>query len=230
MSPADASLPMISAPDPAYARTAHAPRSLTERRGGSPVFWRAKRIFDMAGICVLSPMIGVIALFLLCANPFLNRGPLFYSQMRMGLGCRPFRVWKFRTMLPADRIARRHDDPVEADRITPLGRFLRRTRIDELPQCWNVLRGEMSLIGPRPDFYDHAVIFADTVPGYRARHVIRPGISGLAQIRMGYAEGPEQTRAKTRSDLAYIRQAGWRLEAHVFWRTLKVMATGFGAR
>lgn len=204
--------------------------STPDRRGGGALFWRAKRVFDLVAVIALAPMIGVIALALLAANPVANRGPLFFTQTRMGRGCRPITVWKFRTMLPAPAVTRGHDDPVETDRITRLGGFLRRTRLDELPQFWNVFCGEMSLIGPRPDFYEHAKVFAATVPGYRARHAVRPGISGLAQVRMGYAEGAEQTRIKTRTDLAYIRSAGWRVEAYILRRTLKVMATGFGAR
>lgn len=203
----------------------------SDQPGGSRVFWFAKRSFDVVGAVLGLPIIAFIALVLLAINPFRNPGPLFYRQKRMGRDGEAITVWKFRSMLPSEgAIARGPNDPVEEDRITPLGRFLRQTRIDELPQFYNVLTGQMSLIGPRPDYLDHAVAFEKTVPGYRARHSVRPGISGLAQVRLGYAEGFELTAQKTRFDLFYIRNAGWWLELQILWRTLVVMATGFGAR
>ena len=113
---------------------------------------------------------------------------------------------------------------------TPLGAWLRRTRIDETMQFLNVIKGDMSLVGPRPDLFDHASAFVEVVPGYRERLVVRPGITGLAQVRMGYAEGFELTQRKVMYDLAYLRDAGWRMEALVLRMTLIVMATGFGAR
>ena len=124
------------------------------------------------------------------------------------------------------------DDPVELHRITPLGRWLRRTRrIDELPQLFTTsIRGEMSLIGPRPDLLDHAKAYVAVVPRYRERLSVRPGISGLAQVRMGYAEGIGLTARKARLDQVYIRKAGWRLEMLILRRTFLVMASGFGAR
>ena len=115
-------------------------------------------------------------------------------------------------------------------RITPLGQFIRRTRIDELPQFINVLRGDMSLVGPRPDFWDHALHYADTIPGYSSRYRLRPGITGLAQVDAGYAEGIEATLEKTRHDLAYIRGAGLAMEVYILRRTVEVVFTGFGAR
>lgn len=118
-------------------------------------------------------------------------------------------------------------DPLEVDRVTQLGRFLRRTRIDELPQVVNVLRGEMSLIGPRPDFFDHAIEYVETVPGYRQRHMVKPGISGFAQTEVGYADSMDAVAAKVAADLYYIRNRRTRLEAWIFWRTL---VTVFGRR
>ena len=122
------------------------------------------------------------------------------------------------------------DDPLEAERITPLGRFLRRLRIDELPQFLNVLAGHMSLVGPRPDYWDHAAHYLDFIPGYRQRHNVRPGITGLAQVDGGYAEGVNATVEKTRSDLHYIRRSGVAMEVYVLWRTIYVVLTGFGDR
>ncbi|MGM0583318.1 MAG: sugar transferase [Pseudomonadota bacterium] len=194
------------------------------------LFGLAKRVFDIGMSVASLPFLLVIGAGLALINPFLNPGPLLFFQTRMGKDCRPFTAVKFRTMQPEGEGKRGHDDPLETDRIPPIGRFLRRSRIDETPQVWNVLRGEMSLIGPRPDIYEHGLAFLDTVPGYRERHAVRPGISGLAQVRMGYAEGTEMTTRKTRQDLIYIRRMGWRLEAYVFLRTLKVLSNGFGAQ
>ncbi|TNF19090.1 MAG: sugar transferase [Rhodobacteraceae bacterium] len=169
------------------------------------------------------PFVGLTALCLLVLNPFFNRGPLLYVQPRMGRNCRAFAALKFRTMQPAARISRGAHDPLETDRITSLGRFLRRTRLDELPQVINVLRGDMSLIGPRPDYFHHARHNLRVIPGYRQRHAVRPGISGLAQTQLGYAAGLDATTAKVRADLYYIQNAGFRLEAWLFWRTLVVV-------
>ena len=190
----------------------------------------AKRGFDLAVALAALPLIGLTALILLVINPVWNAGPLFFLQTRMGRDCRPFRAVKFRTMRPAGRIMRGPDDPLETDRITPLGQFLRHSRIDELPQFFNVLAGHMSLIGPRPDYWDHATHYLDSIPAYRQRHMVRPGITGLAQVDGGYAEGVDATVEKTRHDLRYIRGSGIAMEFYVLWRTIYVVCTGFGAR
>jgi lipopolysaccharide/colanic/teichoic acid biosynthesis glycosyltransferase len=197
--------------------------------GGGAAFWAGKRVFDIALAVFLLPLFAVLSATLACLNVKWNPGPLFFVQERMGRDCRPFRLIKFRTMRPAGEV-RAHDEPVETDRITPLGYWLRRSRLDELPQVWNVLLGEMSFIGPRPDCWEHARVYLATVPGYRARHAVRPGISGLAQVRMGYAEGAAATVRKSRKDLVYIARASARLELAILLRTLPIMSTGHGAR
>ncbi len=205
--------------------------TVIEHPGGSRAFWAAKRAFDIVVALLGLPIIAMVALGLMVVNPVWNPGPLLYRQQRMGRGGGVMTVWKFRTMRPDDGIITRGpDDPLEEDRITPLGGWLRQARIDELPQFLNVLFGSMSLIGPRPDYIDHARFYAKVVPGYRSRYAVRPGISGWAQVRLGYAEGFEVTAEKTRFDLLYIRRAGWWLEMRIFWRTIVVMVTGFGAR
>ena len=112
---------------------------------------------------------------------------------------------KFRSMQPADRITRAVHDPIETDRITALGRVQRTTRIDELPHILNVLSGEMSLIGPRTDYFEHAPEYVAQIPEYSARHTVRPGISGFAQVTLCYAEGLDATPAKATADLAESR-------------------------
>lgn len=193
-------------------------------------FQASKRAFDILIALVALPFILATAMILLVVNRVWNAGPLFFLQTRMGQNCQPFRAIKFRTMRPTHEIIRGPDDPLESDRITPLGQFLRRSRIDELPQCFNVLFGQMSLIGPRPDYWDHAIHYLDFIPGYRQRHVVRPGITGLAQVDGGYAEGVNATVEKTRLDLRYIRRSGLAMEFYVLWRTIVVVLTGFGAR
>ncbi|HUF55157.1 MAG TPA: sugar transferase [Thermohalobaculum sp.] len=189
-----------------------------------------KRAVDIASALVAMPIVLFFCVVLVIANPIWNPGRLFFLQKRMGHGCRSFITIKFRTMRDAPRITRGPEDPVECERVTRLGRLLRVTRIDELPQFINVLGGEMSLIGPRPDYWDHAVHYLQSVPGYRERHKVRPGITGLAQVQTGYAEGISATVRKTHIDLRYIRTRSARMELYVVWRTLVVLSTGFGAR
>ncbi len=183
----------------------------------------AKRTFDIVGSIILLPLLLTSVFVIFVANPFSNKGSLFFVQTRMGRGCVPFKAIKFRTMRAAPAVKRGADSPLETDRITPLGQFLRKSRIDELPQIINVLRGEMSLIGPRPDYFDHAVEYLELIPGYRERHAVRPGISGLAQTELGYVEGVEATRRKVRADLYYISNQSAGLEVWIFRRTLSVV-------
>lgn len=184
------------------------------------VYRAGKRAFDILVSLLLLPFVVLAAAVLWLINRRYNPGPLFYVQPRMGRDCKAFAAIKFRTMLPAARITRGADDPVETHRITRLGGLLRKTRIDELPQVFNVLRGEMSLIGPRPDYFHHARKYMRQVPGYRARHRVRPGISGLAQTELGYANGIEATRAKVRADIYYIENASFRLDTFILYRTV----------
>lgn len=197
---------------------------------GAPLgFLAVKRAVDIAFAICLMPILLVTICFLLVANRFKNPGPLFFVQSRMGWNCLPFNAIKLRTMRCADVIVRDANGPLEEHRITPLGKLLRKARLDELPQVVNVLKGDMSLIGPRPDYFEHAKYFVEHVPGYRERHSVRPGISGLAQTEVGYAEGVEATRKKVVADLYYIKNRGFRLEAWVFWRTIVVVLGRGGA-
>jgi len=194
----------------------------SDRRSFAPTmgFFVAKRLLDLAVCLLLLPFFAVFALGLLIVNPFGNAGPLFYVQTRMGRGCKPFRAIKFRSMTVATEVARGAHDPLETDRITAVGKFLRKTRVDELPQILNVFRNEMSLIGPRPDYFEHAKEYIKTVPGYRARHAVKPGISGFAQTEVGYADDEDTVKTKVQADLLYIRNRSTLLECWIFWRTL----------
>ena len=193
------------------------------------LFSVAKRGFDIFLCVAMLPILLMLMLGLLLLNPFFNKGSLLFVQPRMGRDCLSFRALKFRTMTAENGAVRGPNDPLEQDRITPLGRFLRQSRLDEVPQILNVLKGDMSLIGPRPDYYDHAVAYLDQVQGYRERHLVRPGISGLAQTEVGYVEGVEATRRKVQADLYYISNAGFALESWIFWRTLLTVFGRHGA-
>ena len=203
-------------------------RDATQAPGGTGAFRICKRLFDVVGCLCLLPVTALVALALLALNAKHNPGPVFFRQQRMGHHCRAIWTIKFRTMQPNDQITRGPNDPLETHRITGLGQFLRRTRLDELPQIINVLRGEMSLIGPRPDYFPHAHTYLLTVPEYRARHTIRPGISGLAQVDVGYVSGSLGTRSKAIRDLHYIENAGFWLELYVIWRTLQIILSAAG--
>lgn len=195
---------------------------------GDKFFWFSKRFFDLFISILLIPVLLILTLLIKFLNLFYNKGPTFYVQKRMGKDCKPFYALKFRTMVSSEIINRKHNDPLELERITRLGHFLRKCRLDELPQIINVVYGEMSLIGPRPDYYEHALVFLDTIPGYRIRHAIRPGISGLSQIRLGYAQGVDATKKKSKIDVYYIKNVNFYLDFKIFIGTIMTVLKGIG--
>ncbi len=179
-----------------------------------------RRVVDagvaVIGLVVLVPLLVVLAPLLKATSP----GPLFFRQQRVGRGGRPFRLIKLRTMIPdAERLGPNWtavDDP----RVTPLGRWLRRTRLDELPQVINILRGEMSLIGPRPERPELVAQLARDIPFYRARHAVRPGLTGWATIHQGYASSTADSLRKLQYDLYYIKHQSPYLDALILLGTL----------
>jgi len=195
---------------------------------GNKTFWINKRIFDIVLSLLLLPLFFTIGIILLFFNLFFNQGRLFFIQKRMGKNCEVFFAIKFRTMTNVKEITRKCDDPIETNRITPLGKVLRKTRIDELPQILNVLKGDMSLIGPRPDYYIHALEYLKNVEGYRERHAIRPGITGLSQIRLGYVETVEATSKKTSIDNYYIQNLSYIIELKIILNTILIIIRGLG--
>jgi len=197
--------------------------------GGKAVFWIAKRSFDVGFCILLLPLLFLFSIVLLVLNPLFNAGPLFYRQKRMGKNFVPFRAIKFRSMAVAASIERGPDDPIEKERISAFGHLLRKSRVDELPQILNVLKGEMSLIGPRPDYYEHALVYLDVVPGYANRFRVRPGISGLAQVVVGYVSDSDGTAKKVAADIAYIENANFKLESWVVMKTIWTIITMRGA-
>jgi lipopolysaccharide/colanic/teichoic acid biosynthesis glycosyltransferase len=187
-----------------------------------------KRIFDIVVSLLLLPLLFIIGITLSVVNHFFNPGELFFIQERMGKNCNVFKVIKFRTMTTVEEITRKYDEPIEINRITPLGSILRKTRIDELPQVLNVLIGDMSLIGPRPDYYLHALEYLNNVEGYRERYIIRPGITGLSQIKLGYVETLEATSKKTSIDNYYINNMGYIIELKIIVNTILIIIRCLG--
>ena len=195
---------------------------------GNKLFWINKRIFDIILSLLLLPLLFTIGIILLVFNLFLNQGRLLFIQKRMGKNCEFFFVIKFRTMTDNIEITRKYDDPIETNRVTSLGRILRKLRIDELPQILNVIKGEMSLIGPRPDYFPHALEYLNNIEGYRERHNVRPGITGLSQIRLGYVDSLEGTTKKAFIDNYYIQNVSYVIEFKIIINTILVIIKGLG--
>ena len=202
--------------------------NIPQHTNGNKLFWINKRIFDISVSLLLLPLLFIIIIILPFINYFSNSGRLFFIQERMGKNCEVFHAIKFRTMVPIKEITRKYDDPIETNRITFFGKFLRKSRIDELPQILNVLKGDMSLIGPRPDYYIHALEYLKNIKGYRERHIIRPGITGLSQIRLGYAEGLEATAKKASVDNYYIQNVNYIIELKIIGNTIITIIRGMG--
>ena len=197
------------------------------RVGGSLAYRAAKRAFDVAA-CSLAlvvfaiPML-VIALKVRRESP----GPAIFAQRRVGRGGRVFEIYKFRSMRTDAEVAGAQWATEGDPRVTPFGRFLRERRLDEIPQFWNVVRGDMSLVGPRPERPAFDEVFAGRIDGWSQRLAVRPGITGLAQVSGGYDLLPKE---KALFDIAYIENRGARMDLSIMWRTLRTMATGEGAR
>lgn len=195
-----------------------------------------KRIMDTVLALALFPALVLLFVIVAAAIRLDSRGPVFFRQVRVGYRGRPFRVWKFRTMQAA-AAAVENKDPrqsaitsIDDPRVTPLGRWLRLTRIDELPQVFNVLRGEMSWIGPRPEALELSRWYEAELPFYRYRHVVRPGITGWAQVTQGHVADLDSVLKKLNYDFFYISRFSLWLDALIILRTIKTMLTGFGSR
>ncbi len=190
-----------------------------------------RRILSLAVALVLLAIALPILIATVLAIRLESRGPAFYRQTRVGRGGRVFRIWKFRTMrLDAEAetgaVWARTKDP----RVTRVGGFLRRTRLDELPQVLNVLSGDMDLVGPRPERPEFVAKLARQIPYYDLRTLIRPGLTGWAQIRYPYGASVEDARQKLAFDLYYVKHASPLLDAIVLFHTAKVVVLGRGAR
>lgn len=189
-----------------------------------------KSILDVNCAVVALPLITVMALVLLVLNPIFNPGPVFFHQFRIGQFGQPFRMWKFRTMRVSSVESRDPNVALEEHRITILGRVLRRSRLDEVPNLINVLRGEMSVIGPRPDAASHAAYYSGAIVGYARRHRVKPGLTGLAQVEQGYVEDENATAVKAKYDNLYVQRSCGRMDIYILYRTIGVVLGGFGAK
>jgi exopolysaccharide biosynthesis polyprenyl glycosylphosphotransferase len=173
------------------------------------------------GLIVLAPLFALIAVALKLDSP----GPIFFVQDRVGAGGHRFKLRKFRTMRPADGTTSEwvRDN---GDRITRVGAWLRRYRLDELPQLINILRGEMNLVGPRPHPVSNVGLFTEHIPFYSLRSVVRPGLTGWAQVCQGYANGLEEETEKMRYDLYYIKHMSAWLDLRILFRTVRSVLCG----
>jgi sugar transferase (PEP-CTERM system associated) len=190
-----------------------------------------KRLIDVVlatiGVVASAPLAVVTAI----AVKLDSEGPVLYGQERVGEGGRPFTVWKFRSMR---QDAERGGRPIWAtdqdDRITRVGRFIRKTRLDELPQFWNVLRGDMSFVGPRPERPFFVEQLAKEIPFYQQRHAVKPGLTGWAQVKYQYGSSVEDAMEKLRYDLYYIKHLSVSLDVSIVFDTVKVILFGKGAK
>jgi exopolysaccharide biosynthesis polyprenyl glycosylphosphotransferase len=189
------------------------------------------RVFDLVLASLLLVLTLPLMLFIAGLIKIDSRGPALYRQERVGLRGRLFTLYKFRSM---HQDAEANGVPIWAavgdSRITRVGRLIRYTRIDELPQLLNVLRGEMSFIGPRPERPYFVEKLATAIPLYAIRHCIKPGITGWAQINAPYGASIEDAREKLSYDLYYVKYRGLLLDLAILLRTLRVVVLGQGAR
>ncbi|MFN8018496.1 MAG: sugar transferase [Acidimicrobiales bacterium] len=183
---------------------------------------RVKRLLDLCiGVLGLVPFLLAVP-FVALGNLLGNRGPLFYAQERVGRGGDTFRILKFRTMRPgpggSDWTA--VDDP----RITPFGKLLRNTHLDELPQMVNIVKGELSVVGPRPEQPRYVQELSAALPFYGMRHLVRPGLTGWAQVKYGYAGDESDALEKLQYEFFYLRHQGLRFDLRVMGRTVRSVA------
>lgn len=184
-------------------------------------------VLGLAAVIVAAPVMCLVALLVRLSSS----GPVLYSQIRLGMDGKPFRLYKFRSMRQdaeavSGAVWATKDDP----RVTPLGRFLRKSRLDELPQLLNVMRGEMALVGPRPERPEFVKVLEEKIPYYRHRLCVKPGVTGWAQINHKYGDTVEDTIVKLEYDLYYIKNLAPSLDLYIIFHTIKTVLLGRGAQ
>lgn len=200
----------------------------------SQAYQTGKAVLDVLAAIVL--LLPVLMLFLVIGAVIKldSTGPVFFRQIRIGYRGRPFSMWKFRTMIHHSTVAEPvRDDAITVNndaRITRVGRVLRRSRLDELPQVINILAGQMSWIGPRPEAQVLSRWYERELPFYRYRHVVLPGITGWGQVNQGHVANVEDVLEKLHYDFFYISNFSAWLDLLIIMRTVKTMLTGFGSR
>lgn len=186
-----------------------------------------KRLMDLLITILFLPFACVLILIFSIVIKLETPGPAFFRQERVGLNGRYFNVIKLRSMgIDAEANGAQwaqQNDP----RVTKVGKFIRKTRIDELPQLFNVLKGDMSIIGPRPERPIFTAKFSKEIPGFTERLSVKPGLTGWAQVNGGYEITPKE---KFKLDMYYIENKGLKIESFIIWKTIKVILTGDGAR
>jgi exopolysaccharide biosynthesis polyprenyl glycosylphosphotransferase len=194
----------------------------------NPFGLRFKRYVDiliaLVGGVIAVPLATTVALAVLLTSG----SPVLYGQTRTGENGRPFRVYKFRTMRNDAETAGPQYATNNDPRLTPIGQMLRKFRLDEMPQLWNVLRGDMSLIGPRPERPEFVADLQREIPYYNLRHLIRPGITGWAQVMYGYGDSAEDASTKLQYDLFYIKNYSLMLDISILVRSIKIVLFGTG--
>ncbi len=189
-----------------------------------------KRLFDILFASLLCPILLLLTLIISVFIKLDSEGPVFFKQERIGQGGKVYKIIKFRTMYRDADIDRPRFTEKDDPRITPVGRILRRFHLDELPQVWNVLKGDMSFIGPRPEQAKIVREFEKEIPFYNYRHLVKPGITGWAQVNQGYAVGLIETIEKLEYDLYYVKNLSIWLDIVIVIKTIKMLITTWGAR
>jgi lipopolysaccharide/colanic/teichoic acid biosynthesis glycosyltransferase len=187
-------------------------------------YLRTRRYVEVFTIIVFLPLILVLSFLISLLIAFEGQGKILFIQPRPGRNGKLFRMYKFRTMYnnSAENVLCQEGDP----RVTRCGRWLRKYRLDEIPQVWNVLKGNMSFIGPRPVPYTFYHLYRIKIPGYDLRHTVRPGITGYAQVMQGYTSTLEEEQLKLQYDLQYIRNISLRTDLLIIWHTLVHIVKG----
>lgn len=195
---------------------------------------RRARAFKRGGDIAFSLMLLVLFAPLLAATALAikleSKGPVFYRQVRVGRGGKLFRILKFRSMRADAETSGARWAAENDDRVTRVGRFIRRMRIDEIPQAVNVLRGEMSFVGPRPERPEFVTLLRERIPHYDERHLVKPGITGWAQVNYAYGASIDDAREKLKYDLYYLENFSILLDVEIILRTVRVAIAGVGAR
>lgn len=212
---------------------------LSETNRGSLIpnlsYMLAKRAIDVLASLALLPLLLPAFAVIACLIKLESRGTVFFHQERVGFRGKLFRIHKFRTMRPRSpgtvKCARTEEMTQDDDeRITRVGRVLRRYRLDELPQIFNILRGEMSWIGPRPEAINLSLWYAERIPFYSYRHIVRPGLTGWAQVNQGHVIGLDDIGEKLRFDFYYIKNFSHWLDILIVLKSIRVILFGNGAK
>jgi exopolysaccharide biosynthesis polyprenyl glycosylphosphotransferase len=190
-----------------------------------------KRAFDLVVAVVLLLIVLPLLALIACLISFDGGAPIIYRQERVGCRGQRFTLLKFRSMTKdAEKDGQAAWANINDPRVTAIGRFMRRTRVDELPQLINVLRGEMSFVGPRPERPTFVSMLTEQIPFYGVRHSVKPGITGWAQVRYTYGANVEESIKKLEYDLYYVKNHTLLLDILILFKTVRVVMLGEGAR